>query len=520
VVASIALVGGLLLEPGFPAAAVEVEDGSPTDAEILELPLEGSDAAGEVLPEPSTPDSTDPALAVAPVPSGAPSPSEVGAADAAEEFEAPVRESELPDASKIIKQDMFNDTYDLGEGVRLTHSSAEPMNVKRDGQWREISTDVQGVGFWSFLGFGEAEVVDHPLSPRFAESATSDQLLRVSAQGHDVSYALEGAADSPLQRNLGFGEKNRVEYPGVFDSTTLVYDVENAGVKQFFRLDAAPGGQGRSSWTWKIDTDGLELVETEDGVVEFRDAAGEAVLVLPPLQAWDSAGETGANAGTQANVSVGLDTIISGSGSEWEVTVRADRDWLNDEDRVYPVWVDPLWQYTNGVDRVHAYKSNGQYTYNYGLKIGNTNTNGIWRTVAHYPYEQFFGKQVLDVNLSFSDPTADSTVTNRLGELYWANAFSYNGIGHSLGALSTDHAYGWVDDDRLTQQIVDWVNTRGPDGYLMHRGDESNAFTYKMYNRANMITVWKDFPTPGGLVAPSPSNGGYGGEVPTLKIGG
>ena len=73
--------GGLLLEPGFPAAAVAVEDGSPTDAEILELPLEGDDAAGEVLPEPSTPHSADPELPDLPPLTGAPSPSEVAAGD-------------------------------------------------------------------------------------------------------------------------------------------------------------------------------------------------------------------------------------------------------------------------------------------------------------------------------------------------------------------------------------------------------------------------------------------------------
>jgi hypothetical protein len=49
VVAAVALVGGLILEPWFPAVAEEGESGSPSEAEILELRLESEDAPGPAM---------------------------------------------------------------------------------------------------------------------------------------------------------------------------------------------------------------------------------------------------------------------------------------------------------------------------------------------------------------------------------------------------------------------------------------------------------------------------------------
>ncbi|MBT2500654.1 hypothetical protein J7E25_16270 [Agromyces sp. ISL-38] len=351
--------------------------------------------------------------------------------------------------------------------MHITRTSPEQINVRQDGEWKEIQTDVQGVGFWSFLGIGGGEVPVHPLAPQFAETASDDGVLRVTHQGHKVAYTLEGAGGSKLQRNLGLGERDEVSYGDVFPATDLIYQVQNAGVEQLFRLDEAPGAEGRTSWTWQVDSDELELSKTEDGVIEFRDQNDKVVLMVPPLQAWDSAGQSG----TEANVSVGLDTKLSGKGSDWTITVLADRSWLNAKSRTYPVWIDPAAAVVY-VDPTYNYRSNVTPAYfNQSIQIGNTGNGYLWRTVAHYNYEQFFGKQILDANLAFEGISADSTPTVRWGELDWASGFSYNGVGHPLGGLYADSSSGYVNDDRLTQQIVDWVNTSGPNGYLMHRGD-------------------------------------------------
>ncbi|MBT2516567.1 hypothetical protein J7E29_03900 [Streptomyces sp. ISL-90] len=273
VVAAMALVGGLFVEPGFPAAAEEPEVGSPGEAELLQLPLESDESPAEVLPAPSTPDSMQPENPEA-AEQEALTEEEVLASltpDKSEEVKAPIRESDLPSDSLISKRDAFSDTYDLGEGMHISRTSPEQINVRQDGEWKEIQTDVQGVGFWSFLGIGGGEVPVHPLAPQFAETASDDGVLRVTHEGHEVAYTLQGAAGSKLQRNLGLGDKDEVSYGDVFPATDLIYQVQNSGVEQLFRLDKAPAADGRTSWTWQVDSGGLALSKTEDGVIEFRD---------------------------------------------------------------------------------------------------------------------------------------------------------------------------------------------------------------------------------------------------------
>lgn len=131
--------------------------------EILEQPLEDTEDVVESEPEVPAPDtpSGDPDVEAQPSEPGQPS---EDSGDAPSELDAA---GELPPESAIVDQDMFQNTFDVGDGVKLTQLSREPLNMRVDGEWEPIQTAVDGVGFWSFLGFGAGEVSQHPLHPEF-----------------------------------------------------------------------------------------------------------------------------------------------------------------------------------------------------------------------------------------------------------------------------------------------------------------------------------------------------------------
>lgn len=513
-VAIVALLSGV----AAPVAAEEMEHDLSASEALLALPLEDSSPIAEEPP--TTPEESEtvdipeglfePELVEnLPLTGGEAldtiAPQNVGEFDAA----AP------PPDSEIIARDEYSTTYRLGDGVNLTANGVEPMNVRYGGQWQEISTDVEGEGFWSFLGGGIGEAERHPLSPRFAATADEEAVLRLERAGYEFAYRLVGARSAGLERNSVFGDRSTVEYRDVFTNTDLVYQVQPGAVKQLFRLKQAPGASDRVSWVWEVDTDGLSLVEGEGGVIEFQEADGDTIVAIPPLRAWDSASE----AGEQANSLTELATKVEKVGDVWRIEVSVERDWLLDEKRVYPVMVDPTATSSN-VDNTRGFKTNGQYNYNYGIQIGNTNENGIWRTTAHYEYERYYGKQVLESEIVFGAISGDSTTTNRTGGLYHASSFSYGGIGSYLGPISTTASSGRVQDDRLTNQLAAWVRSKTGGAHLMHAGDESATYTYKHFQAATLWVAWKDFPTAGTIASPSPSNGGNSGETPTLKISG
>lgn len=143
----------------------------------------------------------------------------------------------------------------------------------------------------------------------------------------------------------------------------------------------------------------------------FNDESGATQLTIPRPIAWDSAGSKGDRANVQGDVAV----TAREDGTTWLLSLSVEREWLNDEDRVYPVFVDPD-LYQNGSE-THAYKTNGQYNHNLGIQVGNTNYNGTWRSMALFNWGSIAGKQVLDAQIGLGAQSSDSTTTARTGGL-------------------------------------------------------------------------------------------------------
>ncbi len=120
------LVTALVVGVVTPVGAEE----NPTDPErvsteeVLQLPMEES--ADPVQPDSSllasdTPGAVVETAAPADEPSGGP----VGL----------VADGELPPESAIVDRDVFETTYDMGDGVKMVQLSQEPLNVEIDGEW-------------------------------------------------------------------------------------------------------------------------------------------------------------------------------------------------------------------------------------------------------------------------------------------------------------------------------------------------------------------------------------------------
>src|SRR6218665_1740771 len=145
----------------------------------------------------------------------------------------------------VVSRSADSTVWEGADGSRLVEgSSGGGLNVLRGGGWRSVSTVVVPRGL---LG-GGGGVVDHPLSPVFADRADDVRLLGVSVGGFGVGFSVPGAA-----RVLGVvaagGLGSRVLSPGVFPVTDLVFDVTEVGVDEFFEVAKAPGASGRVEWS-------------------------------------------------------------------------------------------------------------------------------------------------------------------------------------------------------------------------------------------------------------------------------
>src|SRR6218665_2775889 len=266
-----------------------------------------------------------------------------------------------------------------------------------------------------------------------------------------------------------------------------------------------PGGVVGGGGEWRVDSPGLVRVVDDSGRVVFSDGSGRVVLVVPRAVVLDSAGTLGDRADAQGEVGV----WVAGEGTGWVLSFAVDRGWMNDPARVYPVRVDP--EVVPEMDSQRSFKTNGQANANYGIQVGNTNTNGVWRTLAHFDYERVFGKQVTGVGIFFGGMSRDSTVTNRWGTVSWGSRFGYDCVTESLGGVAwRGDGTGEVIDDRLTTKIAGWVRDGVRGAFLAFTGDEGRGFTYKHYRQSVMAIVYQDFPVPGRIASPAPVDGAVG----------
>ncbi|MGI5518426.1 LamG-like jellyroll fold domain-containing protein [Streptomyces sp. CA-106131] len=194
-----------------------------------------------------------------------------------------------------------------------------------DGSWKPIDTSlVKSAGRWREKA--------NDVAVNLAGVAKDARLASVeSDSGHQVSYALNGAADVPGST----GADGTVTYAGVLPDTDLKLVPLADGVKEKLVLSSA---QAPASWSFKLDAKGLTPRLADHGSVEFTDASGAVVERIPHAFMQDSS--VNRKSGEPAT-SRAVDYGLSRSQGSWVLTMTADRSWLDAPGRVWPVTVDP-----------------------------------------------------------------------------------------------------------------------------------------------------------------------------------
>ncbi len=500
VITTVALVAEVLV-------AVPVQAAEASDRPVSSLPAVSSDAVPAPTPEVQDGAAKAPAIDYEQAPKAtadeltkALDPDRTVDSDAASSFD--------PDKSKLVGRSTFKDTYVNPDGTKTAVISQAPLNVKDDGKWVPVNTNVD------VNGDGEGVVDHHPLDPEFADRASDDGVLTIHHDGYTLAYTLDGAASSPLSHTEKHGAGDEVTYRDVFSDTDLHYTVTNGLVKEELVLAKLPS-KARDSWTWHVDGKGLAATTEDDGTIVFRTAAGKVEFAIPAAQMWDSSGEKD----VREPASTAVATQLQQDGDGWTITLSPDRAWLADPARVFPVHVDPSSSVAWSNDQ-HAYKSDGASITDGLIRLGNARDGGdkYWRTVAHFNYEQVFGKQLLDARID-GYLQNQGTATSYAGSVNYGTKFAYDGVGQQLSVWPISDA-GSAGDIGLPNQLAAWVRARSSGAYMMLRGQETpGLYTYKTVNAA-LIVAYKDFPSAGNAIAPSPANNARGPLAPTLAIGG
>lgn len=415
----------------------------------------------------------------------------------APEIAAPEEPFRLDRGGEVVERSEFTTTFEApGEGT-LVRVSDDPLNVKMpDGSWREIDTA---------LGRTDAgwSVAAHPMRPEFGDAG--DDPVRVRHDGHVVSFELEGAEPGKVEAPFWWWDDwDSIAYTEVGEHLDVRYNVERGAVKETLVLREQPA-RGGNVWSWEVRANSLTPRLADGNSVELVDRYGETAMMIPTPLAWDSSDAEGVRSAVETFPEVELAEVSAGV---WRYTLTVDVSWLADEDREFPVFVDPTFQPTYR----HSWKSNGPQ-YIGQLHVGNTresNTNVYWRGITSFDYSALpSGKFIHTAQVGVGYIGGDTGAKN--GRVRHASGSCFSCVGTDVAGYTL--GTGWADTAGwgVTQHIA---SGNRPE-YWMLSGDESSVYSHKRVDADFWVTYY-DYPVPS---FGAPANNATGVSLtPTLSM--
>ncbi len=418
-------------------------------------------------------------------------------------------------AQRVSGRDEFSTTYELNGSYEATVLGTTPENVLVDGAWLPVSERIaRSETGWS--------TKVHPLAPQFGLRANDD--MSVTNGKYTLTWSLQGATGAlGTQLSKPRSVPGPLTYRDALPGVDVRYDVGKAEVKESLILASAPPAD--ATYRWLLSAPGLTVAKSTDGEFVFSDPKGVARFVIPAPVMWDSSGVEG----VQEPVLVSVPASVEKVGASWLFTLRPDQSWLKDPARVFPVTIDPstYWSTTAGPSEQKSYKSDGSI-YTNSLHIGNTrqsNTNVYWRGFARYPLNSTYiaGNYVTAAAMTFSRVNGTATCYN--GTVSTATATpptSYSQVGGQVSTFALCGTTGSASSskiDALDTTIAAWVRAGTYTKWLVFRGNEGSAYSYKQIS-ANLVVVTTPYPSVAGVTPETPVNGATTARMPILEATG
>ena len=213
-----------------------------------------------------------------------------------------------------------------------------PIDVhyrSENGDWVEYDNS------FADAGTDEYKNKDSDASVFLAKKAKGNKTVTYSRDGWELSWGYADANKTELildktgkkrSGNESFltldNVRRSARYDGIYDGVDLELDISALGVKENFVLASR---RAQSTFVIEYKLKGL-TAEEADGAVALRGFDGERVALIEAPCMTDAAGAS----------SDGLTlSVTSLKTNRMTLTLTADREWLEDDSRVYPVRVDP-----------------------------------------------------------------------------------------------------------------------------------------------------------------------------------
>ncbi|MET9106651.1 LamG-like jellyroll fold domain-containing protein [Streptomyces zhihengii] len=327
----------------------------------------------------------------------------------------------------VAERDAHSRTWANADGTLTSEVSTTPVNYPDGkGEWRPVDPTVVA----SSGGFANRA---DSVGVRIAGRADDARLAVLDLPtGESFAWSLSGAAPVP-----GTADGTRVTYRDVLPATDLWIDSRSGGVKETLVLGAAAAP---AAYEFPLTLRGL-TARTEDGAVVLADAAGRTRAVVPAGFMQDAAGATSYDVRY---------TLVERAGRQ-VLRVEADRDWIADPDRAFPVLLDPSVDTRSASTSMYVRDGGPSVVGGNELQVGRSPTGATYSFLG-FPsldedlrHHRIFGAQLQLVNYDAASCKPRSVSVHPVTGAWTAGtgtAYPGPSVGTSLAAKS--FAYGHV----------------------------------------------------------------------------
>ncbi|MBR6918369.1 MAG: DNRLRE domain-containing protein, partial [Clostridia bacterium] len=336
---------------------------------------------------------------------------------------------------------------------------------------------------------------------RFAKKSEDEKIFSLDVENERISVGIKGAAESKIMNVSEKCDAGKYDVPNIagvylyediLRNTDIKYTVVSTIVKENIILKDRTDFEN-ITYIYRSD-DEIEFVQKNETTVDIMKDDTVILSVSAPVM-WDSTGEFCHD----------LALTLKGKNEEgYEIELSWNAEWANDEERVYPVTIDPITitkvDYFNSmsiIDDAYGFESdptaaNGNFEV---IRVGHTQTFGKLRSVVKVDINDLIPKNanVVYAGLSLITFVYESGLVNNFSDNTYVNAYKVtsnwseysfcwntfwstnnsNGFDDqiiSYAQITSHNLYTWD----ITEAANEWANQPSANyGIMLAYNDES-----------------------------------------------
>ncbi len=233
--------------------------------------------------------------------------------------------------------------FRLEDGTYIAAQYDVPVHyLDENGAWKDIDNTLTEKG---------GEFTTSNARIKFAKKITGNETLFTLTDGkYKLTMSLDGAAkktvgnivnmnddggniQTKLQKMMSLENLSaKVMYENILDGVDIEYVIESYNVKENIIVKSR---RDKYNFSFEIKLNNLEANLNEKGDIIISDSATGSEQYIIPAPIVNDAN------GIYADENVAQYSLYKNKNGEHTLTVTVDNDWMNAEDRAYPVVIDP-----------------------------------------------------------------------------------------------------------------------------------------------------------------------------------